>query len=120
MNPKVAVAGLLARGLPWAAIGVAGALVGAAAVRGARSAAVPAAIAAAPDDDEVDDASPPGAGIVIGPVALMAGGVAGRILALVLRPRPLGAFLGGLAAVALAAALVAAEGAFPPTAGELP
>jgi len=112
VNPP-AVIGLLVRGLPWALIRVAGAVVGAAPVRGARTPVAPPAIAGSPAEDEAEGACSPGISIAVAPTDVAAGALAGRLLALVLEPRPLGAFLGGLAAGALAAALVPAHDLFP-------
>ncbi len=118
MNPPALVLGFLVRGLPWALIGSAGALVGGAAVRGARSAVTPPAIAGAPDETGIDGADAREGRISAGPAALLAGALAGRLLALLLRPRPMGAFLGGLAAGTLCATLVGAGAQIPTRADE--
>jgi hypothetical protein len=106
VNPVVILVALVARWLPWALVGGVGATVGAVAVRGARAADGAPAIQGRRDDGE--DGVPPGPVrmVTIGPLDLVAGAAAGPVMALVLRPRPLGAFLGGLAAGAVAAALV--------------
>jgi hypothetical protein len=106
MNPVAILVRLASRSLPWALVGGCGAIVGAIAVRGARSADGAADAPGVVDDG--DDDLPPGPvrAIRIGPLELVAGAAAGPALAMVLRPRPLGAFLGGLAAGAVAAALI--------------
>ena len=119
MNPAATLVTFMVRGLPWVALGMVGAVTGAAAVRGARSAAVPLDLPCSPGDDDLAwGPSGPGRVIHVGPQDLVAGALAGRLLAVALRPRPVGAFLGGLAAGALAAALLPGEGPFPAGAGE--
>jgi hypothetical protein len=117
MSPLVLLVGRLVREVPWAIVGSCGALVGALAVRGARSAAVPPDVAGPPDGD--DESGPPGPArvVTVQPHELTVGVVAGPLLALVLRPRPVGAFLGGLAAGAAAAALIPGQGPSSPGAG---
>ena len=105
MNPAAVVVRLVVRGLPWAAIGSAGAVLGSIAVRGARSADVPPVIPGL-EDAEDDPGADPGRVITVGPGEMLAGAVGGLALAPLLRPRPLGAFLGGLAAGAAAATLL--------------
>ena len=119
MNPAAAVVSFVVRGLPWVIVGMIGAVTGAAAVRGARSAAPPLDLAGSPaTDDAAGGPSSAGWMVAVGPQDLVAGALAGRLLAVVLRPRPVGAFLGGLAAGAAAAALLPAEGPVPAGARE--
>ncbi|MCU0483080.1 MAG: hypothetical protein MUC54_02215 [Chloroflexi bacterium] len=114
MNPLSVLAGLLVRGFPWAIVGTLGAAVGSTAVRGARAANVPAMIPGL-EDDTAAGLSGGAAAITIQASDLAAGALGGPLLAVLLRPRPLGAFLGGLGAGAAAAALAPAEG--PPVVG---
>ena len=113
MSPLAILLGLAVRASPWAIVGGGGALVGSIAVRGARSADIPPVIPGL--EDEADEAGPGGlpGTVTIRAQDLAAGALAGPLLALVLRPRPLGAFLGGLAAGAVAAALIPGPSANP-------
>jgi hypothetical protein len=118
MNPVAVVLGLIARGIPWAVIGSAGAMVGSIAVRGARAADVPPVIPGLEVEREEGGAPEAARVITIGPGELAAGALGGPALALLLRPRPLGAFLGGLVSGAAVAALLPGAGPWSGVSGD--